>query len=87
MYYVYVLQSLHDRNLYTGYTKDLKARIKQHNQGKATSTRLRAPFRVIYYEACPGEEDAFHREKYLKTTYGKRFLKVRLKHYFAQGHP
>ena len=86
MYYVYVLQSLKDRKLYTGYTEDLKRRLKQHNDGKIVSTKLRKPFRVVYYEACSSEDDALHREKYLKTAYGKRFLKSRLKHYFAKHH-
>lgn len=38
---------------------------------------------LIYFEACPNQEDALSREKYLKTTYGKRFLKNRLKHFLS----
>jgi hypothetical protein len=38
---------------------------------------------LIYYEACLNEQDAFKREKYLKTTYGKRYLKLRCKNYFT----
>jgi putative endonuclease len=34
---------------------------------------------LVYYEACRGRLDAFHREKYLKTTYGHRYLRNRLK--------
>ena len=37
----------------------------------------------IYYEACLNEQDAFRREKYLKTTYGKRYLKSRCRNYFT----
>ena len=33
----------------------------------------------VYYEACRNKADALHRERYLKTAYGKRFLKNRLK--------
>ena len=33
MFYVYVLKSLKDNNFYTGYTKDLKKRLQQHNNG------------------------------------------------------
>ena len=80
-YYVYVLQSEQDGQFYTGYTNDLKARFKQHNEGIVKSTRNRRPFQLIYYEACLNQQDALRREKYLKTTYGKRYLKNRLKNY------
>jgi putative endonuclease len=81
MYYVYVLQSLQDGKFYVGYTKDLKERLKSHNLGKVTSTRNRVPLKLIYYEACIDQKDALHRERYLKTAYGKRYIKNRLKEY------
>ena len=82
-YYVYILQSLKDRNFYVGYTKDLKERVKQHNSGMTYSTKNRRPLKLVYYEACLNEEDAKHREKYLKTSWGKRFIKTRLKNYLT----
>lgn len=51
--------------------------------GKVDYTKHRAPFRLIYYEACLNREDALKREKYLKTHYGKLFLGNRLKSYFT----
>ena len=81
-YYVYVLKSEKDGNWYTGYTNNLKKRIKQHNLGYTESTKNRRPFELIYYEACLNEKDAITREKYLKSGMGKRFLKNRLKHFF-----
>jgi putative endonuclease len=83
MFYVYVLRSLTDSGLYIGCTADLKNRIKAHTSGKIESTQKRLPFDLIYYEACLNKRDAFHREKYLKTTYGRRYLKNRLKGYFT----
>ena len=77
-YYVYVLKSLKDGFLYTGYTGDLKQRISKHNAGQVISTKNRIPFELIYFEACRNKNDALKREKYLKTTYGKRYLKNRL---------
>ncbi len=85
MYYVYVLKSLKDGNLYTGYTNDLKKRISLHNSGKVTSTKNRIPFELIYYEACVNQQDATHREKYLKTAWGKRYIKTRLKNYLKNN--
>jgi len=83
MFYVYVLRSIKDCNLYTGFTKNLKIRYKQHNKGLVESTKKRVPLKLIYYEACLNHEDALRREKYLKTTYGKRYLKNRLRNYFT----
>jgi putative endonuclease len=70
MYYTYVLESEKDGKKYTGYTRNLKLRFKQHKEGKVESTRHRTPLKLIYYEACLSEEDAINREKYLKTHYG-----------------
>lgn len=70
MFYVYLVRSLKDNNLYTGYTNDLKRRLEEHNSGKNVSTKSRVPFELIYYEAYKSREDATHREKMLKE-YGK----------------
>jgi putative endonuclease len=82
--YVYVLQSISDRQFYTGCTKDLKARVILHNSGKVTSTKQRCPFDLIYYEYCVDPQDAYRRERYLKSTYGKRYIRTRLKNYFKE---
>ena len=83
MYFVHVLHSDKDGNLYTGYTKDLELRFEQHSKGYVESTKNRRPLQLIYYEACIEQTDALKREKYLKTHYGKMFLKKRLKSYFT----
>jgi putative endonuclease len=80
-YYVYILLSLKDNRFYTGYTENLSERITAHNSGKVLSTRNRIPFNLVYYEVCFNQQDALHREKYLKSTYGKRYIKNRLKNY------
>ena len=82
-YYTYVLQSEKDKKYYTGFTKNLKVRFEQHNKGQVESTRERRPMKLIYYEACHNQEDATHREKYLKTHYGKMYLGNRLKSYLT----
>ncbi|NLD38446.1 MAG: GIY-YIG nuclease family protein [Desulfatiglans sp.] len=83
MFYTYVLISEKDGNLYTGFTKNLKVRFEQHNKGQVESTRGRRPMKLIYYEACLNQEDATHREKYLKTYHGKMYIKRRLKSYLT----
>ena len=83
MHYTYVLQSEKDGKLYTGYTKNLEERFKLHSLGQVVSTADRRPLKLIYFEACLDRSDATHREKYLKTHYGKMFIKNRLKSYFT----
>jgi putative endonuclease len=81
MHYVYILQSLKDRKFYTGYTNDLQRRIEEHNNQTEFATKNRAPFKLVYYEACLIKEDAVDREKYLKSGRGKKYLKSRIKHF------
>jgi putative endonuclease len=83
MYYTYILQSKKDKEFYTGLTKNLKLRFEKHNKGHVESTKLRAPFDLIYYEACLSRDDAAKREKYLKTYHGKMFIRRRLKSYLT----
>ncbi len=80
MYYTYVLISEKDKYFYTGCTKNIKQRVKDHNNKKVFSTRNRTPFKLIYCEVCLNKHDAFQREKYLKTAWGKRYIKNRLKY-------
>jgi len=83
MYYVYVLKSKLDQNFYVGYSKDLKNRLLQHEKGSVPSTKNRRPLELVYYEASLNQQDATHREKYLKTSWGKRYIKTRLKSYLT----
>lgn len=83
MYYTYVLLSKEDGKMYTGYTKNLKLRLECHEKGLVGSTKLRLPMKLIYYEACLNQQDATHREKYLKTYHGKQFIRNRLKSYLT----
>lgn len=83
-FYIYVLESVKDNKRYTGYTNNLKRRIEEHKKGLNFSTKFRRPFKLIYFEGCTNELDAKRREKYLKTTQGRRFLGLRLIEYKRQ---
>jgi putative endonuclease len=71
-HYVYVLKSLKNDNWYTGCTSDLRKRVSELNDNKSPYTRGRGPYELIYYEASLNQQDAFARERYLKTGMGKR---------------
>ena len=79
MQYVYVLKSKKDDNLYVGCTNNLQKRITLHNKGQVESTHLRNPFKLLFYEAFVDSTDAFEREQWLKTGWGRNQLKTMLR--------
>jgi putative endonuclease len=81
MYYVYTLQSLKDGKLYVGCTNNLVRRFSLHNEGKVDSTKNRKPFKLIFYEAFIDKHDAFTREHWLKTGWGRNQIQKILKNY------
>ena len=83
MYYTYILKSKKSGKFYTGAINDLRKRLKLHNDGKSNFTKKDKPYELIYYEACKEREDAFAREIYLKSGYGKRFIKNRLRRFLT----
>ena len=82
-YYVYILH-LGNKQLYTGFTEDLKRRILEHKKGKDSFTKNKQPVKLVHYEAYYLESDARRREKYLKTTEGKRFLKQQIRDFLNE---
>jgi putative endonuclease len=85
-YYVHVLRSLKDAKFYIGYTIDLRKRFREHQDGLVTSTKPRAPFELIFFEAYRNKYDAIRREKCLKTSKGKTTVKQMLREYLkAKG--
>lgn len=83
-YYTYVLQSEENGKFFTGYTKNIRLRFKQHQQGLIELTKDQKPLRLLYYEACLDQNDATKREKYFNTYHGKMFLKKRLRSYLDE---
>jgi putative endonuclease len=81
--YVYVLRSRADHRLSVGLTRDLPARLQAHNDGRVNSTKKRRPFELVYWEGRRNNSDAAQREKYLKTAWGKRYIKHRLRCYLT----
>jgi putative endonuclease len=75
-YSVYVLFSLKDKKLYIGSTSNLKNRLTDHFNGFSKSTAPRRPFNLIFCEYFASKKDALRREKYFKTTAGKKSLKL-----------
>jgi predicted GIY-YIG superfamily endonuclease len=84
MLYVYYLRSVNfPDKFYVGFSSDLKGRIKKHNQGDVASTKPFKPWKLIFYESFLNRKDAIRREGYLKTTRGRRALKLMLRDYLV----
>ncbi len=63
---VYILRCK-DGTLYTGITKDIKRRVKQHNDGKGSKyTQTRRPVEIVYKENKMGRANALVREAEIK---------------------
>ena len=79
VYYTYVLYSKKDKKFYIGYTTDLKQRFKGHRRGNTKSTKNRQGLNLIYFEGFINKRDAQRRERYFKTTQGKKGLRLILR--------
>jgi len=78
MYYAYVIKSLIAEFHYKGHCQDLDNRIAQHNSGMTVSIRPYLPFQLVYFESFETKEEAILREKYFKSSAGRRYLKTKL---------
>ena len=66
MHYVYIIRCS-DGTYYTGYTTDVKRRVREHNDGEgAKYTRGRLPVELIYSESYGTKSRAMSREYEIK---------------------
>ena len=79
MWYVYFLE-LSNKDIYVGYTSNLKQRIFAHNNSKVINTKRSLPAVLKSYVAVNGKYIAIQLEKYLKSHSGRAFAKKRFIH-------
>ncbi|MFD2186486.1 GIY-YIG nuclease family protein [Aquimarina celericrescens] len=60
-------------------SQNVDKRLNAHNTGKTKSTKGFRPWEIILTEEYPDRITARKREKYLKTGYGKQWLKNKYK--------
>jgi putative endonuclease len=66
VFFVYIIECM-DGSFYTGYTKDLKQRLRQHQDGKgAKYTKAHKPSKVAYCEHFDVQGEAMRRERQIK---------------------
>ena len=76
MFIVYGLHSEKHNKIYIGFTSDLEARMNSHNQlaTKGYAIKYR-PWKVIYTEEFSDKASAMKREKELKSSNGRAFIR------------
>ena len=75
MFTVYVLKSLRNDKRYIGYTsKNVFARLYEHNHGTNKFTRQNGPFELYRQEMYSIKTEAIKREKFLKSGQGRKLL-------------
>ena len=79
MFFVYVIRSEKDGRLYVGLTADVERRLDEHNSGTTQSTKFYRPWVLVKSEQFETRIAAREREKYLKSGFGKTYLKSLLR--------
>jgi putative endonuclease len=75
MYYVYILLNEAGNRTYTGVASDVEKRLMEHNAGKVKSSRPYRPYKILHTEAFETLKEARQKEKFYKSTTGRRRLK------------
>jgi len=78
MYFVYILESQKDKSLYVGSTENVKARLAEHNNGKARYSSSKRPYVLKWFCGFPNKNLAMKFEKYLKHGSGFAFVRKHL---------
>ena len=65
-YCVYILKDKSSDKYYTGYTGDLKERVRGHNRGQSPYTKGRGPWKLVYSKEYATHSEAMRVEKEIK---------------------
>lgn len=80
MWFVYIIFSKTRNKTYVGCASDVNRRLANHNAGRVKSTRFGVPWHVVYTEQLESYSLARKKEKYYKSSAGRRKLRVILNH-------
>ena len=75
MHYLYILLSETKSRTYTGVTESIEKRLKEHNSGRAKSSRPYRPYKILYTQAFRTLIEARQAERFYKSTADRRRLK------------
>ena len=75
MFYVYILLNEAKTRTYTGVAENVKRRLEKHNKGIIKSSRPYRPYEIVHVEPFETLKEARQKEKFYKSTTGRRRLK------------
>ncbi|MBW3568984.1 GIY-YIG nuclease family protein [Candidatus Parcubacteria bacterium] len=78
-YYVYILKSRVNGDLYVGSTANVINRLRLHNDGKVKSTKGYRPWVLLETRVCATRTDSMSLERFLKTGQQKELLRQKYK--------
>jgi putative endonuclease len=86
-YYVYIILCEGNR-FYTGYTKNLKSRLRLHMNGKAARyTRIHMPKRLVYVKEFSSIREAMKTERRIKKLNHRQKLELTKRRVKRALHP
>jgi putative endonuclease len=75
--YLYILEGK-DGYLYTGITRNIRKRTREHNLGLSRVTKSKRPLKLLYYEKYENKFSAAKREKEIKGWTREKKIKLAL---------
>ncbi len=75
MWSVYIIKSLVSKKYYIGCTNNLKRRLTEHNNGHNVSTTKDKPWELVHFEKFNNQQEAYYREKVIKSYKGGNAFK------------
>ena len=84
MYYLYILKSIKEGQIYIGSTNNIERRLKEHNRGHTISTRRFIPWRVLYLEKYLTKKEAVRREQQLKKWKSRKRIDTLISRTFSR---
>jgi len=80
MFTVYIIQSQTSERRYIGLTQDTGQRLRHHNSGANKSTKNKGPWILIHTETFKVKEEAYKRERQIKSYKGSEAFKKLISH-------
>ncbi|WP_083993831.1 GIY-YIG nuclease family protein [Gelidibacter algens] len=78
MFVAYIIYSTKCCRFYVGMSSHFKDRLKTHNSGRVKSTKAFLPWELYYSEEFETRIEARKREKYFKSSAGRKWRKSNL---------
>ena len=73
-YFVYILKSSINNDIYIGSTENIEKRLAKHNRGEVQSTKAYRPWEMMQVEIFPSRQEARKRELRIKSWKSRKAI-------------